>query len=99
MGNMSRESRDFPAFYDDEVLLELDGEISQYQANVGHGNSDDLAREIMVRDKILRALGRNPTAGLQQAYEWMHSDDPDLLQDAAVTFKEIGGHDKELSAA
>ncbi len=53
----------------------------------------------MVRDKILRALGRNPTAGLQQAYEWMHSDDPDLLQDAAVTFKEIGGHDKELSAA
>jgi hypothetical protein len=29
----------------------------------------------------------------------MNSDDPDLLQDAAVTFKEIGGHEEELHAA
>jgi hypothetical protein len=44
-------------------------------------------------------LGRNPTAGLQQAYQWMSTDDPYLLLDAAETFKDIGGHQREANAA
>jgi len=98
-GKYVEASSDFPAFYDNEVLPKLDGQISRNQAQTGHENSVSLAEITMVRDKILRVLGREPTAGLQQAYQWMNSDDPDLLQDAAATFKEIGGHDKELRAA
>jgi hypothetical protein len=96
-GKYVEASRDFPAFYDNEVLPKLDGGISR--AKIGHGNPDNQAGTIMVRDKILRVLGRDPTAGLQQAYQWMNSDDPDLLQDAAVTFEEIGGHEEELRTA
>jgi hypothetical protein len=98
-GKYVEASSDFPAFYDNEILPKLDGQISRNQAQTGHENSVSLAETTMVRDKILRVLGREPTAGLQQAYQWMNSDDPDLLQDAAVTFKEIGGHDKEMRAA
>lgn len=53
----------------------------------------------MERDKILRVLGRDPTAGLNQAYQWLNSDDPYLLQDAEVTFKEVGGHEAEMRTA
>jgi len=53
----------------------------------------------MERDKILRTLGRDPTAGLQQAYQWMNSDDPRLLQAAGATFQDIGGHEQEKHAA
>jgi hypothetical protein len=98
-GKYVEASSDFPAFYDNEVLPKLDGQISRNQAQTGHENSVSLEEITMVRDKILRVLGREPTAGLQQAYQWMNSDDPDLLQDAAATFKEIGGHDKALRAA
>lgn len=96
-GKYVEASHDFPAFYDNDVLPKLDGRISQ--AKIGHGNPGNQAGTIMVRDKILRVLGRDPTAGLQQAYQWMNSNDPDLLQDAAVTLKEIGGHEEELRAA
>ena len=53
----------------------------------------------MQRDKILRVLGRNPNAGLGQAREWVKSDDPELMQDAAEAFKDIGGHQQEYRAA
>jgi hypothetical protein len=53
----------------------------------------------MERDKILRVLGRDPAAGLRQAYQWMNSDDPQVLQCAIATFADIGGHERELRAA
>ena len=53
----------------------------------------------MERFKILRVLGRDPTAGLKEAYGWMKSNDPDLLQDAAVTFSEIDGDEADARAA
>jgi len=95
-GKYVEASRDFPEFYDNEVLPKLDDKISK-----GHGsqNAEILAGVIMVRDKILRVLGRDPTAGLEQARQWMKSDDPDLLHDAAVTFEEVGGHEEESRAA
>ena len=92
-------SRDFPGFYDDQVLPSLEKQIGDYQSKQEPGNQEMAAALIFERDKILRMLGRNPTAGLQQAYHWMNTDDPYLLQNAAATFKEIGGHQAELRAA
>ena len=101
-GNYVEASRDFASFYDNEILPQLAKEISKAQAEIARGkqNSEDtLAGLTMEQDKILRMLGRNPTAGLERAYQWMNSDNPNLLQDASVTFKEIGGHEKEERAA
>ncbi len=53
----------------------------------------------MCRDKILRVIGRNPTAGLAQAREWMKSPDPALVDDAKSVFENIGGHDEDVRAA
>ena len=101
-GKYVEASRDFPNYYDNEVLPELDQQISKAQAKVAAGKRNyeyRLAGLIMERDQILRVLGRNPTAGLNHAYQWLNSDDPDLLQDAEVTFKEIGGHKADEQAA
>jgi hypothetical protein len=58
-----------------------------------------LAGVIMCRDKILRVLGRDPNAGLAQAREWMTSPDPVMVDNAAVVFQDIGGHDEDVRAA
>jgi hypothetical protein len=94
-------SRDFPNFYNTEILPALDKSVArlQHEAGVDSGFGDALAQKILERDKILRVLGRNPTAGLSQAYVWMNSDDPQLLQCAVATFRDIGGHDEEMRAA
>lgn len=59
---------------------------------------EQLARVEIERDKILRVLGRDPKAGEGSAYDWMNSNDPELREDAAVVFADIGGHDRELRA-
>ena len=41
----------------------------------------------------------SPTAGLQQAYRWMKTDDPHLLLAATATFNDIPGHKEEAMAA
>jgi hypothetical protein len=99
-------SADFPGFYDKEVLPKLAKEIAKTQADArtaappgDNPQAERAAGLVMERDKILRVLGRNPTAGLQQAYQWLNSDDPYLLQDAAVTFKDVGGHPEQLKEA
>jgi hypothetical protein len=83
-------SRDFPSFYDNEVLPELDKEIGKGR------NQDDSAVQALARNKILRVLGRDPVAGVQQAYQWMKSDDSQVLQCAIATFADVGGHEKEV---
>jgi hypothetical protein len=98
-GKYVEASRDFPKFYDDEVLPELNAQISRYQTKAKNGNgAQEPASLIMKRDKILRVLSRDPNAGLQKAYQWMNTDDPLLLQDAAATFNDIGGHQEEANA-
>jgi hypothetical protein len=92
-------SRDFPRFYDNQVLPALEKQMRDYQSKPGRGNQDTAAVLILEKDKILRMLGRNPTAGLQQAYQWMNTDDPFLLLAAAATFKDIGGHEAEAHTA
>jgi hypothetical protein len=98
-GKYVEASHDFPDFYDHEVLPELDKQIKHHQSVRGAGNRDLAATLIMQRDKILRVLGRDPTAGLRQAYQWLNSDDPQLLGDAMITFQDIGGHDEEMREA
>jgi hypothetical protein len=58
-----------------------------------------MAALMMCRDKILRFIGRDPTAGLAQAREWMNSPDPVLVDDGKSVFEDIGGRDKEVNAA
>ena len=58
-----------------------------------------LAAITMCRDKILRVLGRDPNAGLEQAREWMKSSDPFIVNDARIVFEDIAGHRKEADEA
>jgi hypothetical protein len=92
-GKYVEASGDFPNFYDTEVLPKLETEIGKAS------NPDNAATLTLQRDKVLRVLGRDPTAGIKQAYEWMSSGDSQLLQCAIATFADIGGHEQELRAA
>jgi hypothetical protein len=112
-GKYVEASRGFSSFYDREVLPKLTGKIEdtrsaidkiaapqreldlQYKESL-QGKLGDLLTE---RAKILRLVGGDPTAGLEDARTWMNSSNPDLLQDAAVTFKDMGGREDEARAA
>jgi hypothetical protein len=94
-GEYVEASRDFSNFYDNKVLPDLNKEIAESQ----NGSLSLHAVQIMERDKVLRMLGRDPTAGLQQAREWATSSDPDLIDDSSIVFRDIGGHEDEARAA
>src|SRR4029077_19756071 len=111
-GKYVEASGNFPGFYEDEVLPKLKSKIENTRRTMTRvGTSETvldleyrqslqgkLADLITERNKILRLIERDPTAGLQDAREWMKSKDPDLLQDAAVTLKDISGHEVEARA-
>src|ERR1039457_3621542 len=86
-GKYIESSQDFQSFYDNEVLPQLDKVIAENEvrATGDRAYRDAAARDTLEKDKILRVLGRNPNAGLEEAYQWMKSDDPDLLQCAIAT--------------
>jgi len=100
-GKYIESSQDFQSFYDHEVLPQLDKVIAEMEVRAAEDRAyrDAAARDTLEKDKILRVLGRNPNAGLQEAYQWMKSDDPELLQCAIATFADIGGHEEELKSA
>jgi hypothetical protein len=98
-GKYVEASRDFPQFYDEQVLPRLEERITDDQSKPGRGYRHLVAVAILERDKILRVLGRNPAAGLNQAHKWMNTDDPYLLLDAEAALKDIGGHQEEVKAA
>jgi hypothetical protein len=98
-------SRNFPSFYDKQILPEYEREIAQTRKDVAEtsGKSsqkaqDRLASLIMARDKVLRVIGRDPKAGEQQALEWIHGPNPRPL-DAIIVLRDMGGHQAELKAA
>ena len=97
-GRYVEDSRDFPSFYDNEILPRLNQEIGDAEARITREpfQAETVAVAEMTRDKILRVLGRNPVAGLNQAYQWMNSDDPTLMQCAIATFGDIGSHEKDV---
>jgi hypothetical protein len=94
-------SSDFPEFYTDEVLPKLDQEIAGARRKWPPGSEFETNAAVleMQRDKILRVLGRDPTAGLAEAREWARSQDPDMIENAIVVFRDIGGHEAEARAA
>ena len=120
-GKYVQASRDFPGFYDREVLPGLDEAIEEAPRKVAVHPEPELpsagdpqflqhraeacfpqrrlASVEMTRDKVLRVLGRDATAGLSKAREWVANADPCLLGDAVVVLRDIGGHKDELRAA
>jgi hypothetical protein len=103
-------SRDFADFYLKKILPQLDKAIvkaANANAPPWSDPSDNdwqlpdrnLAALIMCRDKILRVIGRDPTAGLAQARKWMRDSDPVMVDDARIVLQDMGGHDEELRAA
>lgn len=90
-------SRDFQRLYDDEVLPQLNNQIKVDEARHWPPRSPAAHNvEIlqMERDKILRVLGRDPTAGLELAREWMTSTNPETVRRAAVVFADMGYQDE-----
>jgi hypothetical protein len=94
-GKYVEASQDFPKFYDNEILPDLDKEISKEQ---GDDDQETAATRITEKDKILRVLRRDPVAGLDHAREWMKSDDMHLVFDAAETFQDRPLRPKTRSA-
>ncbi len=95
-GKYVEASKEFPSYYDDEALPAINSAIGHLEAKGENPNQVGVFSLIVVRDKILRVLGRDPTAGLNQAYQWVNSDNPRMLQCALATFSDIGGHEKEV---
>jgi hypothetical protein len=94
-------SRDFQRFYDDEVLPQLNSRIKVEEAR--HWPPDSAAaRNIeilqMEQDKIVRVLGRDPTAGLELAREWMTSRNPETVRRASIVFADMGYQDEHRAA-
>ena len=54
---------------------------------------------VFEKNKILRMLGWDPAAGIQEAQRWMNTDDPFLLLAATATYNDIPGHDEDAKAA
>lgn len=111
-GKYAEASSEFPNYYGAEVLPPIENAISQARFRIANGPIGSkptvswlqymhrkVAGLTMERDKILRVIGRDPEAGLQNAREWMNSSDPALVQDAATVFADIGGHEPDLRAA
>jgi hypothetical protein len=92
-GKYAEDSRDFSKYYDNEVLPSLEKGIATANS---HGFRDRAAEDQLEINKILRVLGRNPTAGLNESYHWMKSSDPTLMECALATFSDIGRHEQEV---
>ncbi len=87
-GQYVEASGEFPSFYESQILPKLEKKIAETREKVGKGlaTQHDLAVAIMARDKVLRVIGRDPSAGERDAREWMASRDPELRCDAAAVF-------------
>ena len=100
-GEYAEASRDFSNFYDNEILPQIDKRINSAAARLSREpfQKETVAVAEIEKYKILRVLGRNPTAALDEAYKWMDSGNSQLIQCAIATFADIGGHEKELRTA
>ncbi len=134
-GHYVEASRDFPNFFDQEVLPPMERDIAALQKRtdsevearssgeallkqsnlIDAGEVDNrwspeqaaalhdvarLARLKLLRYKILRGIGRDPSVDEEaQAQEWIKSPDIEVVYDAQVAIKDIGGHEAELREA
>jgi len=80
-GKYVEDSSDFADYYDSKVLPSLERQIGAARDRNASGWQDErqAAAALMVKAKILRVLGRDPKAGLQDADVWMDSDNPEFV--------------------
>jgi hypothetical protein len=100
-GKYVEASREFPSYYDYEVLPEIERGIARAEAiePPTPASEYEIAAGLLLKYKILRMLRRDPNAGLAEARAWMKSDSAQLLQFAAATFAAIPGHEAEMREA
>ncbi len=88
----------FKSFYEEILLPNIDKrieELSRGKSEEGVGLDEELTTEWVIRDRIVRFLGRDPQAGLQRAIEWTKSDNVVVRQNAALVFSEIQGEEAD----
>ncbi|MGA9724225.1 MAG: hypothetical protein WBQ86_17320 [Candidatus Binatus sp.] len=61
-------------------------------------DSEQLVRSEMERDKILRVLGRDSTAGEKEAEKWMTNPDPWIRNASVAVFGDLADNTSELNA-
>ena len=98
-GTYVEASNEFGSFYDADVLPGLLKDIAEARAKAGTSPSyaPKLISHTLAQDKILRVLGRDPTAGLHEAREWAASDNPNLASAGAAVLREINGNADKAS--
>jgi hypothetical protein len=79
----------FIAYYS-EALDRLNIEIDRLLASGSEGEQQLAHCDAMERDRLLRFLGLDQSAGFAAAEQWMRSTDQDSKLDAVAVFKNIG---------
>ena len=98
-GTYEEASNEFGSFYDTDVLPGLLKDIAKARAEAGTSSySPKLVSQMLEKDKILRVLGRDQSAGLDEAREWAGSDDTNLARAGAAVLREINGSAGKASA-
>jgi hypothetical protein len=62
------------------------------------GDSEQLVKIEMERDKIFRVLGRDSTASEKEARQWMRNPDPWIRNASVAVFGDLGHNASELNA-
>ncbi len=90
-------AKQFREFYQQRVLPDLEREIQKLSAPLPADATDtyrevreeELAAALMSRDKIARATGEDPDAGVERARQWLKSPNSNLRRNALSVFKDI----------
>lgn len=83
----------FKSFYEG-LLPGIESVIERLSRNKSEEEQDldeELSLEWLIRDKIIRFLGRDPQAGLQRATRWAKSANANVRENADIVLKEILG--------
>ena len=93
-------SKDFFEFYEREVLPHINAEMEKSRRTLPPASIEPGVGALeMERDKILRVLGIDPQAGLEEARQWARSDNPEMIYMASCVLHDIPGHEAEAHAA
>ena len=88
------------AYYEREILPKLNDKIDKTKRTWPPGEVDNAVAVLeMQRDKILRVLELDPTAGLEEAKQWVKSENPDMVYNSWCVFQDIPGHKAEADSA
>ena len=86
----------FKSFYEEILLPDIERAIEVLSRDKSEEEQDldeKLSIDWLIRDKIVRFLGRDPHAGLQRATRWAKSANANVRENADIALKEILGKD------